>query len=72
MTLYCNYCGWGTWLGDCATVEEAVICKLNLENRRRYMLQHRPATEPSCVYSSRYQGNEGKGDSYHRLWVSVE
>lgn len=69
---YCRFCGWGLWLGDCASVEDAKVCRLNRENVRRYMLQHRPAREPACVYSTRYQGSDGKGDSYHRLHISIE
>jgi hypothetical protein len=73
MTMYCTFCGWGTWLGDCATVEEATLCKFNRENIRRFMLQHRPEREPTCVFSSRYQGGpEFKGDSFHRLHISIE
>lgn len=57
-------------MGDCATVEEATACKFNRENIRRYMLEHRPEQEPRCVFSTRYQGTEGKGDTFHRLHVS--
>jgi hypothetical protein len=70
--MYCTWCGWGKWLGDCATVDDATRCKLNRENIRRYMLQHRPEHEPTCVFSSRYQGSEGKGDSFHRLTISID
>jgi hypothetical protein len=69
---YCGFCGWGIHLGDCGSINRARECPLNKENIRRYMLQYRPEKQPICVYSSRYQGTEGKGDSFHKLTVSID
>lgn len=42
-------------------------CNMNLENVRKYCLRFKQESQPNIVRSTRYQGNDGKGDSYEFL-----
>jgi hypothetical protein len=55
--------------GSGTTVEQAVVCWRNWDNRRRYALRYKPKDQdtPVLVRSVRYQGSDGKGDSSERL-----
>lgn len=70
MNNLCPVCGWGfrALAGTiCNTVEEAVVCSLNWENRRKYAMRFKDHEQFAAVRSVRYQGAEGKGDSSERL-----
>jgi hypothetical protein len=45
------------------------LCPLQNENRRKFSLRFRGAEVPQILRSQRYQGPDGKGDSYERLIV---
>ena len=62
----CPLCGWNIGTA-CASVEQAVLCELNWENRRKYALRYKDRETPVLVRSIRYQGADGKGDSSERL-----
>jgi hypothetical protein len=80
MTL-CPVCG---WRGPCKTVMEAVVCNLNAENWRRYMLHHKgqiargELSAPTLVRSTRGSdptdpAGPGRGNAYEALVpVTVE
>ena len=64
----CPFCGWGSQIKpNCLDSKTALTCDLNLENVRKYCLRHRDEPVPTIVRSVRYQGLEGKGDSYEFL-----
>ena len=68
----CPLCGWSIGTA-CSSVEQAVLCELNWENRRKYELRYKDRETPVLVRSIRYQGADGKGDSSERLEaVNVE
>lgn len=62
----CKFCGWGT-KPECETSAQAEACDLNRENVRKYALRHRDEPTPNIVRSVRYQGADGKGDSFEFL-----
>lgn len=64
----CKYCGWGSWVEpSCVTSAAAMACALNKENVRKFTLRFRNDLVPDIVKSTRYQGKDGKGDSYEFL-----
>lgn len=66
--MLCKYCGWGDQIKPlCMTSAAAMACDLNLENVRKFGLRFRDEPRPEIVRSIRYQGNDGKGDSFEFL-----
>lgn len=73
--MLCPFCGWGdqvkTQFGEqqCSSRKAAKECDLNERNVHRYWLRYKPVPGcmPKIVRSVRYQGKEGKGDSYEQL-----
>lgn len=64
----CKYCGWGSWVEpSCTTSGDAMNCKLNLENVRKFALRFRHEPVAEIVKSTRYQGAAGKGDAFEFL-----
>jgi hypothetical protein len=64
----CVACGWSARVKvACRSRNEAMLCPLQWENRRKFFLRFRGEVCPPLVRSVRYQGREGKGDSYERL-----
>lgn len=70
----CKFCGWGSQIKpSCRFSYQAMTCDLNLENARKYFLRNkRLPIDLLIVHSERYQGPEGKGDSYERLTVKED
>lgn len=44
-----------------------MACDLNVENVRKFCLRFRNDPRPEIVKSTRYQGRDGKGDSFEFL-----
>ena len=64
----CKYCGWGSSVKPaCTTSLMAMGCGLNRENIRKYCQRFKDEPAPSIVRSVRYQGADGKGDSFEFL-----
>lgn len=64
----CKYCGWGSWVEpSCITSGAAMNCALNRDNVRKFALRYRHEPVPEIVRSVRYQGKDGKGDSFEFL-----
>jgi hypothetical protein len=81
MTALCPVCG---WRGPCKTVLEAVVCDLNAENWRKYMLRYKgliargEVPAPTLVRSIRGfvltdPAGPGRGNAFENLTaVTVE
>lgn len=75
MNTLCRYCGWGDQIvhvggevrPSCATSAAAMACDLNLINVGKFCLRFRHEPIPDIVHSRRWQGIDGKGDSFEVL-----
>ncbi len=66
----CQFCGWGSQIKpSCTNHDMAFECDLNHENVRKFMLRNKHWSRARIVKSIRYQGPDGKGDSFEKLEV---
>jgi hypothetical protein len=62
MTTLCPVCG---WRGHCTTVMEAVVCNLNAENWRKYMLRNKGPIARGDLLTPTLVRSERGGDPNH-------
>ena len=66
--MLCQFCGWGDHIRTaCMSSIDAERCYLNKDNVRKFCLRFKNEPPPNIVRSIRYQGPDGKGDSYEFL-----
>jgi hypothetical protein len=62
MTTLCPVCG---WRGPCNTVQEAVVCNINAENWRKYMLRYKGEISRGELPTPTLVRSERGGDPTH-------